>query len=116
MSTEKYLGKISSVRFGNGVGYQEAMFGIEFTFEFNGGGVGDCARYSVWSPSKVSCSKHSKWTEQERDEKFVEICRYIDKLLYDAKVDEVYKLKGIPVEVEIESRTFKDFRILTEVL
>lgn len=116
MSIEKYLGKISSVRFGNGVGYQEANFGIEFEFSFDGGGVGDCARYSVWSPSKVSWSQHCKWTEQDRDEKFIEICRYIDTLLYDAKVNDVYKLKGIPVEISVENRTFKDFRILKEVL
>jgi hypothetical protein len=42
--------------------------------------------------------------------------RYISKLLNEAKVHNVYELKGIPVEVTLENNTFKDFRILTEVL
>ena len=42
--------------------------------------------------------------------------RYLSKLLNDAKVDSVDKLKGIPVEVTLEDNTLKEWRVLTEVL
>jgi hypothetical protein len=40
----------------------------------------------------------------------------IDKILTDAKVDSVDKLKGKPVEVTFDGTTLKDWRILKEVL
>ena len=40
----------------------------------------------------------------------------LDLILQDAKVVYVSQLINKPVEVEIEDNTFKDFRILTEVL
>ena len=40
----------------------------------------------------------------------------ISKLLQIAKVKEIIKLKGKPVEIEFESNTLKSWRILTEVL
>jgi len=42
--------------------------------------------------------------------------RYLSKLLNDAKVDSVDKLKGIPVEVTLEDNTLKEWRVLIEVL
>jgi hypothetical protein len=42
--------------------------------------------------------------------------RYVSKLLKEAKVDSVDKLKGKPVEVTFEGNTLKSWRILTEVL
>ena len=40
----------------------------------------------------------------------------IYQILQDAKVNYVSQLVNKPVEVVIEKNTFKDFRILTEVL
>ncbi len=111
--TEKHLGKISSVKFGH-VGYQDVMFGIEFQFSFNNSGVGTSVAF--WDPNIIKCDSHCKWTEAERSAKFSEIMCYISDLLHQAKVDDLYKLKGIPVEVIIENGAFKSFRILTEVL
>jgi hypothetical protein len=42
--------------------------------------------------------------------------RFVSKLLKEAKVNSVDKLKGIPVEVTFDGNILKDWRILTEVL
>lgn len=116
MNTEKYLGKIESVRFGNNLGYQDSMFGIEFTFSFNGGCCSSGDKYCAFPPIKIEWTASCKWTPEERDAELLNIIHSIDKLLTEAKVGQVCDLKGIPVEITIENRTFKDFRILTEVL
>jgi hypothetical protein len=58
----KELGKIGKVYFGHG-GYQEAMIGISFTLELNGGasGVGD-----FWGDWNFKRDPGCKWTEQQR--------------------------------------------------
>jgi hypothetical protein len=96
MSTKKELGKIDSVRFGLG-GYQDVMLGIHFTFSFKGAGV--CDSMCSWDAEKIECSEHAKWTEKDRDRNYAEIMRFVSKLLDDAKVDSIDKLKGVPVEV-----------------
>lgn len=110
---KKELGKISSVTFGLG-GYQDACIGIHFTFEGEGWGVGYTK--SAWDSNIIKWSKNSKWTEEDRSKQYDEIVRYISGLLKDAKVSTVDKLKGIPVEVEFEGFTIKNWRILTEVV
>lgn len=113
MSFEKVLGKIEGVRFGR-VGYQEAFFGLELTFEFAGGGVVG-GIYGGWSVM-IDCSEHCMWTEADRDHQNAEMCRKVDAILGAAKVRNVAELKGKPVEITFERRTIKDWRILTEVL
>ena len=110
---EKRLGKIESVSFGLG-GYQGAMIGIHFTLSDGSWGVGDSR--AQWDSEMISCSEHAKWTESDRDVWYAEIMRYVSKLLKDAKVDSVDKLKGKPVEVTFDGNTLKEWRILTEVL
>lgn len=110
---EKKLGKIESVKFGIG-GYQDAMIGLHVTLGNTGWGVGDsrCA----WDAQMIECSKYCKWTEADRDKNYSDIMRYLSKLLNDAKVDSVDKLKGIPVEVTFDGNLLKEWRVLTEVL
>ena len=117
MSETKELGKIESVKFGIG-GYQDATLGLHLTFSGKGWVVG--TDKSVWSPSHIKTpSQFAKWTEADREKSFVEIMRFVDKILADAKVNTVDKLKGIPVECTFDgglgSRLI-DWRILTEVL
>jgi hypothetical protein len=69
-----------------------------------------------WDAEKIECSEHAKWTEKDRDRNYAEIMRFVSKLLDDAKVDSIDKLKGVPVEVTFENRTLKSWRVLTEVL
>lgn len=108
----KELGKISRVCFGLG-GYQDCMLGLSLDFTLGGSGVGTFIGF--WDCNLIEHT-NCDWTETTRDKKNAETMRVISKLLHEAKVDDVMKLKGIPVEVTMESRMFKSFRILTEVL
>jgi hypothetical protein len=110
---EKRLGKIEDVRFGLG-GYQGAMLGLHVTLGADGWGVGDSK--ANWDAEQIKWTKHTKWSESDRDVWYSEIMWYVSKLLKEAKVDSVDKLKGKPVEVTFEGNTLKEWRILTEVL
>ena len=110
---EKKLGKIESVRFGLG-GYQDACLGLSVTLSASGWGVGDFK--GSWDAESVKRSEYTKWTEEERSKGYDETMRYLSKLLKDAKVDSVDKLKGVPVEVTFDGNMLKEWRILTEVL
>ncbi len=110
---EKKLGKIESVRFGHG-GYQDACIGLSVTLGNGSWGVGDFK--GAWDPEKIKRSEHTKWTEKERSENLVDLMWFVSKLLKEAKVDSVDKLKNIPVEVTFDGMMLKEWRILTEVL
>lgn len=110
---EKKLGKIKNVKFGIG-GYQDAMIGLHVTLGSNGWGVGDSC--SAWDAESIKWSEHCNWTEDDRDKQYAEILRYLSKLLKDAKVDSVDRLKDIPVEVTFDGNMLKEWRVLTEVL
>lgn len=110
---EKRLGKITSVKFGLG-GYQGAMLGLHVSLGNDDWGVNDST--ANWDAEQISCSKHSKWTESDRDGWYSEIMRYVSKLLKEAKVNSVDELKGKPVEVTFDGNMLKEWRILTEVL
>ncbi len=106
----KSLGKIKSVYFGIG-GYNEACMGITFTLETTSGSVGD-----FWGTWSIERSAYTKWTEADRITKLGEMVMRISSLLKDAKVEDVAKLKGIPVEVEFAENCLSSWRILKEVL
>jgi hypothetical protein len=110
---EKKLGKIESVRFGHG-GYQDACIGLSVTLGNGSWGVGDFK--GAWDPELVTTSEYTKWTEEDRTKSIDESIRFISKLLKEAKVDSVDKLKDIPVEVTFDGMMLKEWRILTEVL
>jgi hypothetical protein len=110
---EKRLGKIESVSFGLG-GYQGAMLGLHVTLGDGSWGVG--VTKANWDAEQIEWSKHTQWTEEERDGWYAEIMRYVSKLLKDAKVDSVDKLKGKPIEATFDGTMLKEWRILTEVL
>lgn len=110
---EKKLGKIQSVKFGHG-GYQDACIGLSVTLSDGGWGVGDFK--GTWDPEMVASSEYTKWTEEDRTKGFDETMRFISKLLKDAKVETVDKLKGIPIEATFDGTLLKEWRILTEVI
>ena len=90
------------------------MLGLHVTLGASGWGVGDSR--ANWDVEQIKWSEHSKWSEEDRDVWYAEIMRYVSKLLKDAKVDSVDKLKGKPVEVTLDGNLLKEWRILTEVL
>ena len=110
---EKRLGKIILARFGHG-GYQDSCIGIHFTLGGDGWGVQDSK--SAWDPQIIEWRDDMNWTESDRDKEFVDIMRYVSKLLAEAKVDEISKLSGVPVEVCFNGNLLKSWRILTEVI
>lgn len=108
----KVLGKIASAKFGEVSDYPFLM-GLLLDFSLDGGrgGVGDGEKFTI------NMSEDCKWTtKEERRIAIEEQMDAIYKLLNDAKVCTVDQLKNKPVEVTLENNTFKDFRILTEVL
>jgi len=109
----KKLGKIKNVRFGLG-GYNDAMIGIHFELGGEGWGVSDSRSY--WNPNLIEHTVNSQWTEDNRTDEFSKIMEYISNLLNDGKVDNIDKLKGKPIEVELDGNMLKEWRILTEVL
>ena len=110
---EKKLGKIDLVKFGL-VGYQGAMLGLSITF--NSGSYGVSSEKCTWDCNMVKHTDNCKWTEEDRSRQFDEIMRFISDLLYNAKVDNIMKLSGKPVELTFEGNLLKDWRILTECI
>ena len=110
---EKYLGKISSVKFGIG-GYNDGELGLHLSFSF--GGRGTSTSKSYWDCNKVEHSEYCQWSEEDRSKGYDEIMRFLSDTLNDAKCKTVDELLNKPVEVTFEDNLLKSWRILTEVL
>lgn len=108
--TGKVLGKITSANFGQVKDYP-FLFGLQLYFKLADGClVGSGGTYTI------NISEECKWLKYEREEAIANMIKNTNKILEDAKVNYVHELINKPVEVEIDKNTFKDFRILTEVL
>lgn len=103
------LGRITKAEFGL-CEDRPFLFGLKLMFEGQGWGVGDGGRFML------NISKACKWSEEERMKAITASADYVAQILADAKVSNVSQLVGKPVEITFENRTFKSFRILTEVL
>lgn len=102
---EKVLGKITKVSFGIG-GNQDVCIGLHLTIDTTKGTVN--TSISTWDPEMVKCdTKHTHWTEKERNSNLSDILRYVSKLLNEAKVKDVSNLKGVPVEVTFDGNMLK---------
>ncbi|WP_442636510.1 hypothetical protein [Rossellomorea marisflavi] len=107
---EVVLGKITKAEYGQSPNYQ-CMFGIHLSFEFPSGGIADGEKYLL------NISPDFKWEdEDEKNRMFMVQQEEINKVLTDAKVNYVSQLVNKPVEITINNRFFKKFRILTEVV
>lgn len=108
--TGKLLGKISDVRFGFIPDYP-FLFGLDLTFKLSdSSGIGAGGKYTV------NISEACKQSEEERNAELINMINQVIKIMKDAKITNISDLKNKPVEVTIDRNTFKDFRILTEVL
>lgn len=106
---EKLLGKIDYAEYGTMKDYP-FLIGLQLGFSMNGCGVMDGGKYCI------NISADCKWKDQNRENAITKSVEYIRDILKDAKVNYVSELINKPVEVTIENNTFRDFRILTEVL
>lgn len=108
--TGKILGKIISVEYGM-VNDYPFLFGLQLHFKLSDGmNIGSGCKYTI------NIGEACKWTIEERQRAITESIDKVYQILKDAKVCHVSQLMSKPVEVEVEKNTFKDFRILTEVL
>lgn len=110
---EKKLGKIERVQFGHG-GYQECMLGLSVTLSDGSWSVQDFT--GNWDAERIKHTEHTQWTEEDRNKGYSDTMRFLSKLLKEAKVNGVDRLKGIPVECTFDGNMLKEWRILTEVL
>ena len=108
---EKLLGKIDYAEFGL-FPDRPFMYGLMLGFSLHGGnsGIFDGGKYTV------NISPECRWEESERQEAITKQAEHLRGILRNAKCNYVSELKNKPVEVTIVKGTFKDFRILTEVL
>ena len=108
---EKMLGKIDFAEFGTLKDYP-FLIGLQLGFSMNGGW------YAVCEGGKftVNISKEYKWENQTREVAITASLERVEEILKAAKANYVSELVGKPVEVTLVNNTFKDFRILTEVL
>ena len=106
----KILGKITKAEYGMVRDYP-FLFGLQLYFKLGDGTFIGCGgKYTE------NIGEACKWTTEERQSGITKSVDEVHRILKDAKVNYVSELVGKPVEVEIEKNTFKDFRILTEVL
>ena len=106
--SETLLGKITSAEFGQ-VKDREYLFGLQLTFRMGNYGT-STTQYCE------NISEECDWGEEARQIAITKTIDGINKILTDAKCHYVSELVNKPVEVVFEDRTFKGFRILTEVL
>lgn len=120
MSEHKILGRIASARFGFG-GYQDAMFGLDITIQWPGGGV-SAPFIGGWAPSLIEHSERSAWTEADRRLAITTAALKLERLLHAAKKAHVGELAGVPVECTFDGaggpheNTLVSWRVLEEVL
>lgn len=107
--TTKELGKITFAEYGTIRDYP-FLIGLQLGFSMGGSGVMDGGKYTV------NISPECKWGIFDREDTITKSVEEVNRILEDAKVNYVSQLINKPVEVTMENNTFKDFRILTEVL
>lgn len=108
--TEKILGKIDFAEYGTVRDYP-FLIGLQLGFK-----LGDGCSIMDGGSNTINISKECRWEEFERKDAITVSIEKVYQILKDAKVNYVSELVNKPVEVMIEKNTFKDFRILTEVL
>ena len=106
----KILGKIDFAEYGTFKDYP-FLIGLQLGFKLGDGGeIMDGGKYTV------NIDKQCRWEESDRVIAVTASIEKVHQILKDAKVNYVSQLINKPVKVTIEKNTFKDFRILTEVL
>lgn len=108
--TEVKLGRIKKVYYGMG-GYQDAQFGLTLDLGGDGWGVGTFRGQWASPPSPTA-----QWTENDRRNSFADDALWLIDIMGKAKVADVYRLQGVPVEITLEGNMLKSWRILEEVL
>jgi len=107
--TGKELGKITKARYGLG-GSHDSQFGL--SLEFASGNSCVATFIGAWA----DYPPFAKYSAEEWRESHADSTIQIKEIFAQAKVDDVSKLVGKPVELTFEGNILRDWRILTEVL
>lgn len=110
MITGKNLGKITFAEYGT-IKDHPFLIGLQLGFK-----LGDGTSVMDGGSNTVNINEECRWEEAEREAAITVNIEKVHKILEDAKVNYVSQLINKPVEVTIDKNSFKDFRILTEVL
>ena len=110
---EVILGKIESVSFG--FIPDTPLFGLELKFSLDGG-ASQVSTGGAMAFNAADYTKYCKWTIEDQRIAAISTLREMIQYMKDAKITEINKFIGIPVEVCLTNNRFTSFRILTEVL
>jgi hypothetical protein len=117
VSERKELGKIDSVSVGLYCGRSDSLLGVSFSFK--GPDFGTSTQLVLCTASEWDFDRE----EDGEDPNPVSVDRVMSKevlelirIMRAAKVRDVTKLQGIPVEVTFLHGALKSWRVLTEVL
>lgn len=108
---EKRLGKIRDVKFGFG-GYRDACIGLSMTLDSSG----TCVNIFVSGGWNSPPSDGTSWTLMDQAKQQSEMVLKLTELMKQAKIEDITKLEGKPVEITFDGMILKDWRLLTEVL
>jgi hypothetical protein len=111
---ETRIGKIKRAIVGMG-GYQDAMFGVSFDLGSDKDSWGVSDFWGAWAPS-IKVTEYTKWTEADRAKQLSDAFTRLAQLMLEAKVSDVNKLAGFPIEVKFDGHLLKSWRVLTEVI
>lgn len=111
------LGKIHGAYFGRG-GIQNSLLGIHLVLSGrdleSGQDWSTSTTQSDWDSSLVECKEGANWTEEDREENYVAIMRFISDLLFKARVNSIEQLAGIPIEAVFQDGTLVSWHVLEE--
>lgn len=109
---EKRIGKIENIRFGMG-GYQDAMIGVSVTLGSSKEAWGVQDFRGAWAMKRTdSC----QWTDEDRLRDLGNVAMWVNGMLKAAKVDDLARLQGKPVEVTFDGNRMVGWRLLEEAL
>jgi len=110
MRTE--IGKIEKIRIGMG-GYQDACFGVNFTFGSKKNSWGVQTFIGAWADPPT---EGAKWTVEQQKNTFAETFIKLKEVMKKANVEDANGLVGKPVEVSFNGNLLHSWRILEEVI
>ena len=106
---EKFLGKI--LKFD--IVLDDTYIQYAYTLQFAGKGVQNSVGFAR---PDIKINARTRWTEEERQSTYADMMSDIAKLLISAKVRSISELVGKPIEVTVNRKVLKSFRMLEEVL
>lgn len=104
------IGIVTKAEFGFG-GHSNAMFGLSLEFK---GDKWDIRTFvpAGWNENFNPEQEYCRWTEEERTKLRVDLCKLIDRTLFEHDLLYVSQLVGRRVSCIVEDNKLKDWKIL----